>query len=330
MSAEERIVRVIKADKSSENSTLRVAAYCRVSTSEEDQLNSFTTQMHYYHDFISQSDNMVLVDIYADEGITGTSVEKRNEFKRMLNDCRLGKIDRIYVKSVSRFARNALECIESIRLLRDYGVSVFFENDRIDTLTLNSELILYVKSAFAQSEALATSKRVSTANKMRLEIGEYSICSAPYGFRAKDNELFTVPEEATIVREVYGMYLSGMGFLKIAQALNRKYGTERSERFLSALLLRDGLQFDEAKKSVFNLAAERYNCCVTDNGGALTDALKEYLAALEPMTEIDTDILKTVISRFLIDESGIFYAEFVNGAVISNESEGNCNANGNS
>lgn len=227
MSAEERTVRVIKADKSSENSTLRVAAYCRVSTSEEDQLNSFITQMHYYHDFISQSDNMVLVDIYADEGITGTSVEKRNEFKRMLNDCRLGKIDRIYVKSVSRFARNALECIESIRLLREYGVSVFFENDRIDTLTLNSELILYVKSAFAQSEALATSKRVSTANRMRLEIGEYSICNAPYGFRAKNNELFTVPEEAAIVREVYGMYLSGMGFLKIAKALNRKYGTEK-------------------------------------------------------------------------------------------------------
>ena len=188
MSAEERTVRVIKADKSSENSTLRVAAYCRVSTSEEDQLNSFITQMHYYHDFISQSDNMALVDIYADEGITGTSVEKRNEFKRMLNDCRLGKIDRIYVKSVSRFARNALECIESIRLLREYGVSVFFENDRIDTLTLNSELILYVKSAFAQSEALAASKRVSTANRMRLEIGEYSICCAPYGFRAKDAE----------------------------------------------------------------------------------------------------------------------------------------------
>ena len=104
--------------------------------------------------------------------------------------------------------------------------------------------------------------------------------------------------------------------------------TERSERLLSVLLLHDGLQFDEAKKAIFNLAAERYNCCVTDNGGALTDALKEYLAALEPMTEIDTDILKTVISRFLIDENGIFYAEFVNGAVISNESEESCNANG--
>lgn len=110
-----------------DNCTLRVAAYCRVSRSEEDQLNSFITQMHYYHDFISQSDNMVLVDIYADEGITGTSVEKRNEFKRMLNDCRLGKIDRIYVKN-----------------------------------------------AFAQSETLATSKRVSTANRMILENPHYA------------------------------------------------------------------------------------------------------------------------------------------------------------
>ena len=102
MSAEERTVRVIKADKSYENSTLRVAAYCRVSTSEEDQLNSFITQMHYYHDFISQSDNMVLVDIYADEGITGTSVEKRNEFKRMLNDCRLGKSTAFMLKAPLR------------------------------------------------------------------------------------------------------------------------------------------------------------------------------------------------------------------------------------
>ena len=93
-----------------------------------------------------RDENVLLMgeDVGVFGGDFGTSVEKRNEFKRMLNDCRLGKIDRIYVKSVSRFARNALECIESIRLLREYGVSVFFENDRIDTLTLNSELILYV------------------------------------------------------------------------------------------------------------------------------------------------------------------------------------------
>lgn len=95
---------------------------------------------------------------YADEGITGTCVNKRDEFKRMMKDASNGKLDRIFVKSVSRFARNSLECLESIRTLNSFGVTVLFENDNIDTKTMNSELILYVKSAFAQSEALAGSK----------------------------------------------------------------------------------------------------------------------------------------------------------------------------
>ena len=133
---------------------LRVAAYCRVSTDSEDQLNSFLAQVRYYTDFINRSANMILVDVYADEGITGTCVNKRDEFLRMVKDCKLGRIDRIYVKSVSRFARNSLECIENIRLLKSYGVSVLFENDGIDTENMNSEMILYIKSAFAQSESL--------------------------------------------------------------------------------------------------------------------------------------------------------------------------------
>ena len=103
---------------------------------------------------------MELVDIYADEGITGTSVNKREDFNRMIRDSSLGKIDRIFVKSVSRFARNSLECIEYIRLLKSYGTTVLFENDAIDTNTMNSKKILYIKSAFAQSESLAGSRSV--------------------------------------------------------------------------------------------------------------------------------------------------------------------------
>lgn len=142
---------------------LRVAAYCRVSTDSDNQGDSFIAQVKYYNDFLRLSDNMELVDIYADEGITGTSINKRDDFNRMLRDSSLGKIDRIFVKSVSRFARNSLECIESIRLLKSYGTTVLFENDAIDTDTMNSEMILYIKSAFAQSESLSGSKRVSTA-----------------------------------------------------------------------------------------------------------------------------------------------------------------------
>ena len=155
----ERIVQVIPAtiEKIKSERKTRAAAYCRVSTDSEDQANSFAAQLKYYTDFIHGNPDMEFVDIYADEGITGTCVNKRDEFKRMMKDAANGRIDRIFVKSVSRFARNSLECIEAIRRLATCGVTVLFENDNIDTKTMNSELILYVKSAFAQMEAMSGS-----------------------------------------------------------------------------------------------------------------------------------------------------------------------------
>ncbi len=217
---QERKVQVIRANVKPGSEVLRVAAYCRVSTDSEDQLNSFMAQMHYYYDFIQQAENMTLVDIYADEGTTGTSTLKRDDFNRMLNDCKAGKIDRIYVKSVSRFARNALECLENIHLLKNYGTTVFFENDGIDTEKINADLILYIKSAFAQSEAMAGSKRVSTANRMRAESGTYIFVTAPFGYRIEDNNLIPVPEQAEVVVKIYQKYLSGVGMGKIAAELN--------------------------------------------------------------------------------------------------------------
>lgn len=207
---------------------IRVAAYCRVSTDSEEQNDSFIMQVKYYNDFISRSDDMILVDIYADEGITGTSTNKREEFKRMLKDSKAGKIDRVYVKSVSRFARNSLECIENIRLLQSYGTSVFFENDGIDTGKMNSEMILYLKSAFAQSEALGGSKRVSTAVRMRMESGEFITCTAPFGYRLENGMLYPIPEEAEIVKEIFSEFLSGMGFCLVARKLNELYPSYRN------------------------------------------------------------------------------------------------------
>lgn len=218
----EREVYVIKATKGKDSNILKVAAYCRVSTDSEDQINSFVEQIRYYNDFIRSRGDMVLVDIYADEGITGTSVNKRDEFNRMMKDSKAGKIDRVFVKSVSRFARNSLECIENIRLLKSYGTSVFFENDGIDTDTMNSEMILYIKSAFAQEEALAGSKRVRRANQMRMESGKVSFTNTPFGYDYVDKTLIPIPEEAEIVRKIYRYYLEGMGFSKIAQLLNSK------------------------------------------------------------------------------------------------------------
>ena len=216
-----REIKVIKATKGLDaERKIRMAAYCRVSSDSEDQANSFMAQMRYYNDYIKSRDDMVLVDIYADEGITGTSTNKRKEFKRMINDCQKRKIDRILVKSVSRFARNSLECIENVRILAECGVSVYFENDHIDTQNMNSEMILYIKSAFAQGEAVSASKRMSTSVRMRMEDGTFVGTPAPYGYRLVEKELVVYPGEAEIVRKIFDMYLSGKGMNLIVEELN--------------------------------------------------------------------------------------------------------------
>ncbi len=187
---------------------LRVAAYCRVSTDSDDQINSFIAQVRYYNEYIRSQEDMVLVDIYADEGITGTSRSKRDEFNRMMKDCKDGKVDRILVKSVSRFARNSLECIDAVRELKKYGTTVLFENDGIDSKQMNHELILYIKGAFAQDEALATSKRVKKSNQMRMASGQFGFVSAPFGYKLTNGTLEPVPEEVKVVRKIFDYYLS--------------------------------------------------------------------------------------------------------------------------
>ena len=214
-------VKIIKPTKALQNEKkIRVAAYCRVSTDSEDQLNSFFAQMKYYTDYIRNNDQMVLVDIYADEGITGTSIQKREEFKRLIKDCKNKKIDRVIVKSVTRFARNSLECIETVRELKSHGGSVFFENDNMDTDKMNSEMILYIKGAFAQSEALSASRRMQTSIRMKMESGTYTPCKAPFGYRLVDGELVVEPSEAKMVVQIYQLYLKGYGDTSIAKYLS--------------------------------------------------------------------------------------------------------------
>lgn len=214
----EKQVQVIKATKYlDEEDIIRVAAYCRVSTDSDDQVNSFLAQMQYYNDYIRGNEKMKLVDIYADEGITGTDMRKRDEFRRMLKDAKDGKIDRILVKNVFRFARNSLECIEAVRILKDSGVSVYFENDKIDTEKMNSEMMLYIKSAFAQSESLSHSRRMVTSIRMRMESGSFLGGAIPYGYRKVDGALVIEPSEAENVRKIYRLYLSGMGLNSIVK-----------------------------------------------------------------------------------------------------------------
>ena len=135
---------------------VRVAPYVRVSSLSDDQLHSFHLQYSHYHSLVTNTKGWALVDVYADEGLTGTRADKREDFKRLMRDCRAGKIDRVIVKSVSRFARNVEDCLDNIRQLKALGVSVYFEEEDIDTAHMTDEMILSIRSVQAQQESMAT------------------------------------------------------------------------------------------------------------------------------------------------------------------------------
>ena len=202
---------------------LRVCAYARVSSNSEDQLNSFASQVGYYTHYIQAHEEWSLVDIYADEGITGTSTAKRDDFHRLMEDCRQGKIDRILVKSVSRFARNVQDCLEAVRELKQLGVTILFEKERIDTARLSSEMMLSMMSAFAQEESISTSKNLCKGAVMRMKNGKFRLSQAPYGFRLDESgHLHLHGEEAKVVQRIYNGFLSGMSIQEIASELKNE------------------------------------------------------------------------------------------------------------
>ena len=166
-----------------QNHKLRCAAYCRVSSNSEDQLNSFMAQTRYYDKAFEKSDREQLVDIYADEGITGTREDKRDEFQRMISDCRKGRIDRIYTKSISRFARNTKDCLKNIREIKSLGITVFFEKENIDTAKLTDEMMITIMGGLAQEESVSISKNIKWSYQKRFEKGIVNVFSAPFGFK---------------------------------------------------------------------------------------------------------------------------------------------------
>ena len=197
-----------------------MAAYCRVSSSSEDQLNSFAAQNIHYTQYITEHEGWRLVDVYADEGITGTSVEKRDDFKRMLADSGRGLIDRILVKSISRFARNTSECLEAIRQFRANGTTIFFEKENIDTARVSSELMTALYAAFAQAESESISGNIRWSYQKRIEREELSTYSAPLGYDLVGGKLVINEKEANVVREIFDMYLNGMNSEEIAHKMN--------------------------------------------------------------------------------------------------------------
>ena len=213
----------IIAPQTREAEHLRVAAYCRVSSDSKDQLHSYAAQIRSYTEEIAQHDGWELVDVYADEGLTGTRMDQRDDFNRMMRDCRKGKVDRILVKSVSRFARNTRDCLSALRELSAMGVSVRFEKENIDTKTLTTELMVSVSGSLAQQESISISANQKMSYQRRMERGEFITCTAPYGYRlVNKKDLEIVPEEAATVRWIFDAYLKGRSSGWIAEHLTAK------------------------------------------------------------------------------------------------------------
>lgn len=190
----------------------RVAAYCRVSTDDEEQLTSYNTQKRVYTDMVMANKEWELVGIYADEGISGTRADKRPEFKRMIDDCFAGKIDYIITKSVSRFARNTVDCLDHVRQLKARGIGVYFEEQNLDTLKCDSELYLVIYAGFAQSESESMSKNITWSYRKNFEDGKcIYIYKKLLGYKkGADGTPEIVPEEAAIVERIFNMFLAGM------------------------------------------------------------------------------------------------------------------------
>ncbi len=202
---------------------LRVAAYCRVSSDSTDQLHSYASQIRKYTEEIGQHADWKLVDIYADEAVSGTKTDKREDFNRLLADCRKGKIDRVLVKSISRFSRNTKDCLAALRELMRLGVTVQFEKENIDTGTLTTELMVSVSGSLAQQESISISQNIRQGYRRRMERGEFITNKPPYGYRnAGEGRLEIVPEEAEVIRWVFESYLSGCSPARIAAEMNRR------------------------------------------------------------------------------------------------------------
>ena len=203
---------------------LRVAAYCRVSTKEEDQLNSYEAQKTYYTDKIMTNPKWTMAGIFADEGITGTSAKKREDFMRMMRWCKQGKIDLILTKSVSRFSRNTVDCLNYIRMLKALGISVYFEKENINSMDESTELMLTMMGAFAQAESESISGNIRAGKRYAMQRGEASIqYKHLYAYeRGADNKPKVIPEQAVIVREIYDQFLRGASLRMIQKDLERR------------------------------------------------------------------------------------------------------------
>ena len=200
---------------------LRVAAYCRVSTDSEEQATSYETQIEHYTEYINRNPEWVLAGIFADEGISGTNTKKREEFNRLIDECMAGKIDMVVTKSISRFARNTLDCLKYIRQLKEKNIPVYFEKESINTMDAKGEVLLTIMASLAQQESQSLSQNVKLGLQYRYQQGIVQVNHNRFLGYTKDEEgkLIIEPEGAKVVKRIFYEYLDGSSLIEIARGL---------------------------------------------------------------------------------------------------------------
>ena len=285
-------------NKKSEYRQLRVAAYCRVSTDDEDQINSYNAQVSFYTEHICNNPKWSFAGIYADEGITGTVVNKRERFKDMIRDCEKGKIDLILTKSVSRFARNTVDSLNYIRKLKAMNIGVFFEEQNLNTLTVDSEMFIGLYSVIAQSESENISANVRWGIQQRMKNGTYAFRYNLLGYKkGEDGTPEIIPEEAEIVKKIFSLYLDGFSILQIVQYLfengiKNRGGTVQwskttvqnmlsNEKYIGDLLMQKTFRSDCISKKTKKNNGELPKYLVSNNHPAIIDRDTFKLVQLE-------------------------------------------------
>ena len=274
------------AKSNSQPQHLRVAAYCRVSTDEEEQLNSYDAQIAYYTEFIAKNPKWKFAGVYADEGITGTSTLKRKNFLRLMNDCEKGKIDMILTKSISRFARNTVDSLSWVRKLRAMNIGVYFEEQAIDSLKAENEMLIGLFSVIAQAESENISANVRWGVQQKMKSGTYRSNFKCFGYqKGGDGVPVIVPKQAETVREIYDRFLDGLSLEQIQQHL-RKIGAVsmnggttwnkkiidsilKNEKYAGDLLLQKTYCADPISKRVKKNRGELPKYLVTNNHPAI-------------------------------------------------------------
>ena len=236
MSTPQRVVREIPAlyrgNMSKVTEKENVTYYARVSTDHDEQEESYERQRSHFEQLIKAHPEWNYVEGYADQGITGTKAELRPEFMRMINDCRAGKINKILVKSISRFARNTVDTLKYVRELKELGISVFFETQGIDTMTPNGEVLITILAAIAEQESRTISTNIKWSYKKRFQDGKVIISAGMIGYKKEGDSYVIVENEAKLVKRIFLEYISGKTIRQIADGLNADgFKTKRNTKW---------------------------------------------------------------------------------------------------